>query len=378
MWQPARSGQGPRNAFVSLPTRIAQALLPLALMGAASAARADSYTLEEGFARPGADYEVFEQNHSYPDHDNCQAACLSQPRCKSYTYVRPSANGTSALCLLKSGVPPPVQDACCISGVKGGKPKQLAVPSLQLEWLAWHADKVGKAPQAQKADGAPDHHLRLRLNLAAPQEIIAIELLEADVRNQAVKDGLHWSTQDANAEYLAAESDGRRLNPTAVSTLGRHAGDAVFDLYAHDIGQWDVGRSIVAQVLVADGRKLAHAFTLKSPPNQLLGIWQMHCENFSSPEAFEPRFLSGRLNLVWQPDGKITGYFGTLPLIGALDASGKIQGRAEDAAARVVWQGQVAKPRRGKPLRGSGSFKFEREQDGCLGEGAWTNRIRNP
>jgi len=61
--------------------------------------------------------------------------------------------------------------------------------------------------------------------------------------------------------------------------------DQVLDLYAHDIGQWNVGDSgIVAAVLLADGRRLAHTFTLE-------------------------------------------------------------------------------------PLRGSGSFKFERARDGCLGEG---------
>lgn len=345
----------------------------LLLLGTVGAVLADSYTREEGFDRPGADYETFEQNHSSPDHDNCRAACESQPECRSYTYVRPAVAGPHAVCRLKSGTPPPVENACCISGVKGGKPQQRATPSLALEWLGWDADKVGKDPQPQAPDGAPDHHLRLTLALASAQEIAAIELGEADGYGGPAEDGLRWSTQDEGAEYLAAEVDGRRLNSAAAAPLGSHAEDAMFDLYAHDIGQWNAQTSVVAAVLLADGRRLAHVFTLEPPPDRLLGLWQMHCAN-PAPEAFEPMTISGLLQLNLQPDDSITGYFGTLPLHGKLDVSGRVAGSAEDSTARVVWQGQLDKPERGNSLRGSGGFKFERAQAGCLGEGVWSNR----
>ena len=65
-----------------MPSRIDLFLL---LLAAASTAAAQSYTVEEGFDRPGSDYESFEQDHSSPDPDNCRAACASQPKCKSYT-----------------------------------------------------------------------------------------------------------------------------------------------------------------------------------------------------------------------------------------------------------------------------------------------------
>jgi hypothetical protein len=381
-----------RKSCVSIPSRFggpllrrfgtpridgsARKIIPafcLLLLGTAGAVLAGPYTREEGFDRPGADFETFAQDHSYPDHDNCRAACESKPDCRSYTYVHPGVAGPHALCRLKSRTPPPVEDACCISGVKGGKPPQRAVPSLELEWLGWAADKVGKDPQPQAPDGAPDHHLQLGLKLASMQEIAAIELAETDGHGRPAEDGLRWSTQDAAAEYLAAETDGRRLNPAAAATLGPHAGNAVFDLYAHDIGQWNVHGSIVAAVLLADGRRLAHAFTLESPPDRLLGLWQMHCNN-PAPQAFEPMTISGRLQLILQPDDSITGYFGVLPLKGKLDPSGGVAGSAEASTARVVWQGQLDKAGRGKPPRGSGSFKFERAQDGCLGEGVWSNQ----
>jgi hypothetical protein len=77
-------------------------------------------------------------------------------------------------------------------------------------------------------------------------------------------------------------------------TLGPRAGDAVFDLYAPDIGQWKVHSGIVAAVLLADDRRLSHA--------------------------------------------------------------------------------QLDRPARGRPLSGSGGFKFERAQEHCAGQGMWSNR----
>jgi hypothetical protein len=42
------------------------------LLEAAGVALAESYTREEGFDRPGSDYETFEQDHASPDPDNCE------------------------------------------------------------------------------------------------------------------------------------------------------------------------------------------------------------------------------------------------------------------------------------------------------------------
>jgi outer membrane protein OmpA-like peptidoglycan-associated protein len=48
----------------------------------------------------------------------CRQACEAEGQCKAYTYVKPGVQGPAAACWLKSSVPPPVTNACCISGVK--------------------------------------------------------------------------------------------------------------------------------------------------------------------------------------------------------------------------------------------------------------------
>jgi hypothetical protein len=258
-------------------------------------------------------------------------------------------------------------------GAAGGALCESAPPSLTLQWLGWDADRVGKDPQPQLPDGAPDHRLQLRLKPAPPQEIRAIELLEADDLGGPAEDGLRWSTGDAGAEYLAVEKDGHRLNRERAATLGAHAGDVLFDLYAHDFGQWPLHTSIVAAVVLPDGRRIERTVTLQPPPDRLLGVWQMHCPS-RSPQAFEPMTMSGRLQLVWQPDGSITGFFGVLPVRGKVDASGHVEGIAEDPTGRAVWQGELERPQRGRPLRGTGSFELERTRDACVGSGAWSSR----
>src|SRR5262249_22186707 len=63
--------------------------------------------------RPGMDYK----DYAVGDPELCQAACANESRCAAYTYVKPGVQGAAAHCWLKSGVPNPVQNECCISGV---------------------------------------------------------------------------------------------------------------------------------------------------------------------------------------------------------------------------------------------------------------------
>jgi hypothetical protein len=65
----------------------------------------------------GGDYKSFELKPG----ETCQAcidACLNDPNCKAYTYVKPGALRQNAMCWLKSAVSNPVDDPNCISGVK--------------------------------------------------------------------------------------------------------------------------------------------------------------------------------------------------------------------------------------------------------------------
>lgn len=337
------------------------ALLPAAV----GAAR---YTTEPGFDRPGPAYETFVQTSDYQLHELCRDACDAQPRCKSYTFVKPGVEGEKGLCRLKESVPRPVEDNCCISAVKGGKPVQAATPSLKLQWLGQDADKIGKDRSSLAPDGAPDHHMRLEVRPAMARQVITIEL-----REDGPEPALRWSTHAADAELLAVEMQGRRLLPTAGAPLAGAGTASVFDLYAHDIGQWAVDRSVVAELTLADGRKPTHVFTLTAPPDRLLGIWQMHCAS-TSPGAFEPMTISGRLQLVLLPGGAVTGLFGALPLTGRLDATGRVEGSAEDKGSRVEWQGQLDKRTRGAPVRGNGGFRFVRAADGCVEDGVWSSR----
>lgn len=66
---------------------------------------------------PGGDYKFFELKPG----ETCQAcidACLKDPNCKAYTYVKPGVQAKNAVCWLKSSVSNPVSDPNCISGVK--------------------------------------------------------------------------------------------------------------------------------------------------------------------------------------------------------------------------------------------------------------------
>jgi len=65
--------------------------------------------------RPGSDFKILWLRGGV---EACQEACAQNPLCKSYTYVRAGVAGRLEGCWLKNGVPPPVEDGCCVSGVK--------------------------------------------------------------------------------------------------------------------------------------------------------------------------------------------------------------------------------------------------------------------
>lgn len=344
--------------------------LAFAWLSSPAAAFPNRYTQEDGFDRPGTDYETFEQTGDFQSHVLCRDACESQPRCRSYTYVKPGVEGAKARCRLKSAVPAPVESPCCISGVKGGKPAMAAVPSLSLQWLGWDADEVGR--QGGGPDGAPDHRLRLSLHSKTAREVVAVSLQMSDEQGTPIDD-LVWSTRHGADPFLAAKQDGHRLNVAAAPLLGRFAGPVLLDLFAHDIGQWQVDQHLLVRVALAGGGELVRWTRLEAPPDRLLGIWQMHCQS-SSPEAFEPQTVSGRLQLVRGADGGLSGFFGALPLTGKLDPSGEVRGTAGDAAESVTWEGRLEKVVRGKPLRGDGTFRFLRTATACPGEGVWSSK----
>jgi hypothetical protein len=74
--------------------------------------------LEVDVNRQGGDYRHFELRSYNPN--ECRDACFGDPRCRSFTYLRPSYWGPSAHCFLKESTPAATQNPCCISGVHAG------------------------------------------------------------------------------------------------------------------------------------------------------------------------------------------------------------------------------------------------------------------
>ena len=70
--------------------------------------------LEWGVNRAGRDYRNFE---SGAKPDECRAACNAEPQCRSFTWVKPGAQGAKSHCWLKNDVPPPTPDGNCVSGL---------------------------------------------------------------------------------------------------------------------------------------------------------------------------------------------------------------------------------------------------------------------
>jgi hypothetical protein len=85
---------------------------------------------EYGMNRPGSDLRRIELNRADPN--LCSAECGKDVNCRSYTYVNPGQQSGAPACYLKWAVPPEVEDACCVSGVK--PPNPWAVPVLPRPW----------------------------------------------------------------------------------------------------------------------------------------------------------------------------------------------------------------------------------------------------
>ena len=76
------------------------------------AGAADTY--QPNIDRPGSDYASFDLGGTNPA--DCQNACLRDSRCKAWTFVKPGVQGPRARCWLKTAIPAPVANGCCVSG----------------------------------------------------------------------------------------------------------------------------------------------------------------------------------------------------------------------------------------------------------------------
>ena len=80
------------------------------------AALADA-SAQSGFDRPGGDYSNFAV--ASVDPAACAARCEREGRCRAWSFSYPRTATTSATCWLKNRVTKRIEEACCVSGVKG-------------------------------------------------------------------------------------------------------------------------------------------------------------------------------------------------------------------------------------------------------------------
>jgi hypothetical protein len=95
--------------------------LVLVLVLGLSVAAVAQPALELNTDRPGNDLRWFELPEPKPE--LCRAACLREPACNAFTYVRPFQHvDPPARCYLKGVVPLARADGCCVSGLKSPLP----------------------------------------------------------------------------------------------------------------------------------------------------------------------------------------------------------------------------------------------------------------
>ena len=73
---------------------------------------------EYGVDRPGSDIKP-----GFPvvTQSQCESRCVSDPKCRAYTFVKPGVQGDKAMCWLKKAKPAKVASSCCISGFRTTK-----------------------------------------------------------------------------------------------------------------------------------------------------------------------------------------------------------------------------------------------------------------
>lgn len=105
-----------------VPPAVAEDCCISGLKGATGAAGGQSvpqtskYPLEMNVNRIGEDYHDFLPTRASAD--LCAETCAKESRCKAWTWVKNDLEPPAGHCWLKSAVPEPGQDGCCVSGVK--------------------------------------------------------------------------------------------------------------------------------------------------------------------------------------------------------------------------------------------------------------------
>jgi len=119
---------------------------------------------QSNFDRPGGDY----QNAPVASGDplDCALVCERDRRCRAWSFSYPTEIGSSAICWLKNTVPARVEDACCVSGVRGAgvvEPRNSAIETSIDRFGGDYRNfdvKSGEGDQACKAACAAENKCR--------------------------------------------------------------------------------------------------------------------------------------------------------------------------------------------------------------------------
>jgi hypothetical protein len=143
--------------------RLEAGLIALALAAALTAA--PPARAQTNFDRPGGDYQSSPVESGDPV--DCALLCERDRRCRAWSFNYPTdIAGGSALCRLKSSVPPRTKDNCCVSGVRGAGVVEPRDGSIETSIDRFGGDyrnfdlKDGDSDEACKAACAGDNKCR--------------------------------------------------------------------------------------------------------------------------------------------------------------------------------------------------------------------------
>jgi len=129
--------------------KILLAILILSMSLLVSIMAAESQmSMETNIDRPGLNYNNYPLSSADPQ--ICANDCANDPNCNAFTYVKPGFRGENSdpECWLKNGVPDPVPNEYCISGVKHSMQKT------DTGTLQPHVPVTVATPIVQNSEGA--------------------------------------------------------------------------------------------------------------------------------------------------------------------------------------------------------------------------------
>lgn len=192
--------------------------------------------------RPGHDYRNFDLPEANPE--VCLQACLDDPRCRAFTYVRPGGERQPPRCWLKDVAVPPQPDPCCDSGevIRGER-----IESVSFE-------------QGAKQSSAPIVELQ-----QIPQFLVVARVQPPDPTNRWVKTGGPVGGLGYDVRYRADDSRSQNI----MYVTDNYSGVNI----SNDGGRtWFAGNQGIS-ARTGPSRDAIPVFSLTVDPNQPNSVW---------------------------------------------------------------------------------------------------------